>query len=520
VHVPSRLGYAALFAPTGLTATLEAPAARPAAARRTAAPVLVLAAAVVLTLALRAPFARLPFGVDEGGLSFIARQWGTGHGSLYGAYWLDRPPLLVALFSVAARGGELGVRALGALAAAGLVVAARALATGLGGPRAGAVAAVLAAVFASSYALAAVYTPAELLAAVPAAASIACLLAAHRGGRARGLAAGGMLAVSAALIKQSFLDAGAAGAVCLAASTIREPRAAVRRVAAYAGGAVVPIAGVGVLLAASHMSASALLYAVFGFRVHALALLAGSGDPLPQRVSGLGRPVLGSGMAAALALAPFGLLRLQRDRVVTATVAGWLVAGVAGVLGGGTYWPHYLLQLAVPAAVLAGVALSRLDRRACAAATVAIAAVGIGVTGARAARYRTSPPRQAELAVARFIHRHDRAGDTQYVLYARANLDYYVGLPSPFPYEWSLMARGVPRATARLDRLLASRRRPTWIVSWQPARAWDLDPHHVIRRALRAGYGRVATVRGHPVYLRRELVARRGLAPHRSRSRA
>ena len=75
-------------------------------------------AAVALTVLLRLPYLTVPFGPDEGGLSFIARQWGSGHGSLYGAYWLDRPPLLLALFKLAVAGGTLGVRALGAVAAA------------------------------------------------------------------------------------------------------------------------------------------------------------------------------------------------------------------------------------------------------------------------------------------------------------------------------------------------------------------------------------------------------------------
>ena len=47
---------------------------------------------------------------------------------------------------------------------------------------------------AGAVALAAVFTPAELLAAVPAAASAGCLVLAHRRGRARELAAAGALA--------------------------------------------------------------------------------------------------------------------------------------------------------------------------------------------------------------------------------------------------------------------------------------------------------------------------------------
>src|SRR5215208_2173573 len=65
----------------------------------------VLAGALLATVALRLLYLGLPLGTDEGGVALIAKAWGTGHGSLYGAYWLDRPPLLVALYKLAIVGG-------------------------------------------------------------------------------------------------------------------------------------------------------------------------------------------------------------------------------------------------------------------------------------------------------------------------------------------------------------------------------------------------------------------------------
>ena len=83
----------------------------------------VLAGALLATLALRLPFLTEPLGVDEGGLAYIARFWTGGRGhSLYGDYWIDRPPLLLALFKAAGAGGAVGIRVLGALAAIALVV--------------------------------------------------------------------------------------------------------------------------------------------------------------------------------------------------------------------------------------------------------------------------------------------------------------------------------------------------------------------------------------------------------------
>ena len=43
------------------------------------------------------PFLGVPLSRDEAGLLMVGGQWGPGL-SLYGDYWVDRPPLLVALF--------------------------------------------------------------------------------------------------------------------------------------------------------------------------------------------------------------------------------------------------------------------------------------------------------------------------------------------------------------------------------------------------------------------------------------
>ena len=459
----------------------------------------VVLAAVALTVLLRLPYLTVPFGPDEGGLSFIARQWGSGHGSLYGAYWLDRPPLLLALFKLAVAGGTLGVRALGAVAAGALVVTCAWIAHRLGGPRAARTAAVLAAVLASAVALAAVFTPAELLAAVPAAASAGCLVLAHRRGRARELAAAGALAATALLIKQSFVDAGVAGAVFLGLTVVRLRSRALPLVAAYAAGAFAVLAAALGAFAAAGGSLSGLAYAVIGFRLSALGTLSASSVPLHDRVTGLALPAVGSGLVLVLALVPLGLARLG-DRRLAIVLGAWLGAGVAGVLAGGSYWPHYLIQLVAPASALAAVGLARVPRGGRIAAVSVVAAVAIGVTAAGAASAQVHPRHVTERAIARFVAAHARPGDTQYVLYAHANLDEAIGLPSPYPYAWSLMVRGIPGAIGRLDHLLASPRRPTWVVGWEPIDRWGLDPHHVTERLLGADYRVVGRIGGRPIW--------------------
>ena len=83
-----------------------------------------------------------------------------------------------------------------------------------------------------------------------------------------------------------------------------------------------------------------------------------------------------------------------------------------------------------------------------------------------------------------------------------ANVGYYTGLPSPYPYAWSLLVRAIPGAPVRLLHLLRSPQRPTWIVGWERPDRWQLDPHRAIARALQTHYRVVARVDGHPIYHR------------------
>src|SRR3982750_230264 len=47
------------------------------------------------------PFVGRPLSPDEAGFLIVGGQWGEGS-SLYGDFWVDRPPVLVAIFEAAA----------------------------------------------------------------------------------------------------------------------------------------------------------------------------------------------------------------------------------------------------------------------------------------------------------------------------------------------------------------------------------------------------------------------------------
>jgi hypothetical protein len=133
---------------------------------------------------------------------------------------------------------------------------------------------------------------------------------------------------------------------------------------------------------------------------------------------------------------------------------------------------------------------------------IAFAAVALMGTLGAVAPVRAAKQHRGVLAVASYVRTRARPGDTQYVLWAKANVGYYTGLQSPYPYAWSLLERAVPGAPDRLLQLLRSPLRPTWIVQWERPNRWQLDPRGAIRRAIHAHYRVVARVDGHPIYHR------------------
>jgi hypothetical protein len=471
-----------------------------------------LAGCVLLVVLLRLPWITAPLSVDEGGVAYVVSGAGGGHFP-YGHYFLDRPPLLVLLYTVALIGGDLGIRVLGMLAAAAVVVTVGLIARRVAGVPAARCAAVVAAALCGSGAIQIVYTTAEALAIVPGALSVLCVVVAvQEPRRARHLLfAAGALAMASLLVKQSFGDALIAGCAALAFVSPGDVRRRVTLAGAYFAGAATPVVAMEIWERLAHVKNGAMSYALLGFRLDGFKALAGSETGIFDRMPRLLLPFLGSGLIVALVCAALGARLLRSRTPVFAALAAWLACGIAGILAGGSYWPHYLIQIVPATAVLAGTALAARGGRAMkgtlallVACSVAGAALGL-VAGA-------SSDQRATLRVSHFVRANDRPGDTMYVLYARANVLHSVGLPSPFPYDWSLMMRTIPGAQQRLRTLLRSPARPTWIVQWQKTTAFSLDKDHVTQRLVARDYRVAATVCNRRVWLRRDAWAGRHIA--------
>jgi hypothetical protein len=464
------------------------------------------AVGAVLALGLRAPWADAALGRDEAGLALIAAGWSDDGPYAYGEHFVDRPPLLLAAFRLAHEvGGPHGIRALGALAAVAVVVSTTLLAVRIAGRSAAPWAAVVSALLCSSLLLQAVFTPGELVASVPASLSMLLLAVGldRSGGSHRALAAAGALAVAALLVKQSLAGALMGGVVGIAVSGVLSPggwRQAIARAAAYAAGVGGIVLGLGAWQWASDVPGGAVAYALLGFRLDALGTLEG-GDAA-DRAMRLVVPLVGSGLGALLICALVGIAQLRDRPASGAALAAWLAGGLVGIALGGSYWAHYLIALVPVTAVGAAVMFAARPR---AGALIVSIVIALGVVASVGAALQGQPARHARdaVSVADYLRDHAHPGDSAHVMYAYASVLYYSGLSAPFAYRWSLMMQAAPGAERELRRLLASPRRPTWLVERHRPWAFGLDRDGITQRLLDTHYRLAGTVCGMTILIAR-----------------
>ncbi|MEO6472138.1 MAG: hypothetical protein ABIR57_09410, partial [Aeromicrobium sp.] len=241
---------------------------------------------IVTVVALRLPFLTHAPTPDEAGFLLVGGQWHPGGSSLYGNYWVDRPPLLIGIFQIAsALGGLPALRLIGCLAAAA-TVGGSSLAAGLvAGKRASRWAAIAAAALCTTPLLGTVAVNGELLAGPFVVAGIAAAIGALKTddeGRARlfGIAAGAA-AISAMMIKQNFADVFVFGLVATVVAWHRRDIGTARffRVLSSAiAGAALALFALAVFTLAQGTSLSGVYDAMYPFRFEADRVIAAGGS--------------------------------------------------------------------------------------------------------------------------------------------------------------------------------------------------------------------------------------------------
>ena len=476
---------------------------------------MLLAAAAAFLL--RLPGLLRPIRADEAGFLLVSRAWHPSADSLYGPYFVDRPPLLIATFGLADDlGGDLFIRVLGALACALFVLAAAASAHLVAGPEAARWTAVVAAALTVTPLIDVVAVKGELL-GIPlvtagCGAALQALREQHRA-RSSGWALLAGLAASTAIGFKQNLVGGLvfAGVLLLVAAAARTLplRSALRLGAAGLLGAAVPVAATVGWARASGVRLETLWYAVYGFRSDASVVLAADNASATGRAAVLAGVAVATGIVVVLGLVlRHGRALWRADRALTAATLALVTIDQLTLVAGGSYWRDYLFALlpgtALSAALLVAHApggLVAVRRTALgAAASAALALAGWSIVQAVGLQEFDEADTGAAIAAAA------EPGDTLVVFGGRADVQLASGLSSPYAQLWSLPMRTLDPDLADLDALVVGADRPTWVVEWVPFGTWFGERGDDFERLLETEYAVHGTgCGGRAIYLLRDV---------------
>ena len=457
------------------------------------------------------PFATRPLSPDEGGLLMVARQWAPGD-SLYGNYWVDRPPILIALVRVGdLMGGASGLRALGVIAVFASVLLAGALGRVVSPrePMAPVLPAATASLLLTTPLFGGSVVNAEVLGMPLLLCGMVAAIASTGAATVRkalwwGIAAGSAGA-GAFLIKQNLLDVFVLlGALLIIGSLRQRGREGVRTVAATLLGAAL---GGGIVVGCAVAGAAALgtgpvelWSAVIAFRGEAAGVVLGS-PATGHRFRLMLLALLCSGAPLLV-----GVLLVRQWRRSTTTpaqadlrlaVLAVLVWECVAVLGGGSYWLHYLMVLVPGLVLLAAVSGWPVDsRRSVGLAYACAAASTLCVIGWVA----VFPIDRSEQAVASYLAARAETGDTAVVAFGVPSILESAGLDSPYPNLWSLPVRVHDPELHAFAAVLSGPERPTWLViSGMGLGSWGLDTS-AAQPYIGLHYERIADVAGYRIF--------------------
>jgi hypothetical protein len=217
-----------------------------------------------------------------------------------------------------------------------------------------------------------------------------------------------------------------------------------------------------------------------------------------------------SGSAVLIGSFAAHALRRPREPVVMATLAllGW---ELVGVLGGGSYWLHYLLGL-IPGLLLAVTELTSGPVRLTVTARAGVVYAALVALVTAPGALIGSPPTAGDAAAAVWLEHHARPGDTATVLYGSPNVLLAAGLTSPYPQLWSLPVRVRDPHLAELQTVLDGQDPPTWLLASNDLATWGVSSDHA-HAVVTERYEPVETVDGYTVHhLRVAVTAARDLS--------
>lgn len=466
-----------------------------------------------LAFLARFPSLLWPLRPDEAGFLLVARAWHPEPESLYGHYWVDRPPPVIWIMQATdAVGGPYAHRLLGAVGCVLLVLAAAAASREVA-RRAGVLddasvrrlagwVALATAALVGNAQIDPVAAKGELFGIPLVLASCWLALRAVRRVSAGDAFWAGVLAMLAVGMKQSIVGGLVFGAVLLVASVVARQltgRDGLRCAAAAAAGAALPVLAVVGWAVAAGVRLHTLWYTVVSFRSDANHVIASqSAEGATSRISVLLLVFAGTGMllvVCCFAVRLRGLLR--HDPVPVVAVAVMLGLDLLGVALSGSFWTPYLFVL-VPglslalAALLAHDHLDRVRHRVTQAAVVVVALSSVlAMVGWSGGWVVGRVP--VEVRTGQAIADAHRPGDRVLVYGGRADIQWASRAQSPYPYLWSLPMRTLDPGLSDLESVLTGDNPPTWFVEATYINTWSELGTRPIERSLIRKYEFIRT---------------------------
>ena len=470
--------------------------------------------AVVLTVAAHLMFLGTTPGADEGGYAVVARYANDPGPFLYGPTFVDRPPLLILLFKLAACLGSQGARIVATVAATLCVLAAARAAYLIAGARAARWAAAITAGFSSSPLLQAENANGEIIAGAFVAGSIALILEADRQRQSRPWCAAflatlsGATAMAALFVKQNFGDAIAFAVVLAIAYLLTRGRVLWTLCSGYLIGAAA-VLGWALLWSRHHHGAGALFYAMYGVRADATGAVTSVTSVVQLKNIAI---LIGAGLASGVFLLAFAVLRanwrrgLRRIPIVGVAYLAAVGVEVVGILGGGNFASHYLIGLVPTISVCTGVMIANWRhghhvwglRWVRLTSVVIVASSLISSPVAAVAEHADT---NAVQVVGDWVRTASSPEDTIAVPFSNSPVIQISRLRPAYPYNWVLLVRTRDLRLTQFLEMLNGRHPPTWVVEWDLPSQVDLLAPAPILFTLRKHYQLLGSLCGKKIWL-------------------
>jgi hypothetical protein len=238
------------------------------------------------------------------------------------------------------------------------------------------------------------------------------------------------------------------------------------------------------------------------FRAQAAAVIATHSTAAPmKRADVLLLVAVLTGLVPILLVLVARVLRARfRGSAFAWAIGAALFVELVGVMGGGSYWKHYLIGLAPTVALAVG----RWSPTSRALRWMAVLVLASAVNSSAAVgAYASTHDMDGSGDIGGWLASSRTPGDTATVLYGHAEALLATGMRSPYPYLWTLPMRTLDPRLTRLTHLLEGPAAPTWVLQWSTLDPWKIDAGGQVARALDRNYTLAAVVCGHEVWLHR-----------------